>query len=359
MKIIKYLFLLFLLAIVGVSVYIGTQNGAYKIKNTSFIKVPREVVFNYINDYRNWDQWLDLDADSTDVKYTFGDNTIGQDGSFSWIKGNEEGKFQSIFVKQNDSIAQKMIVNGNTSASYLVLKDSIGGTQLTWVVEGKADFGTKIKAAFNGGIQNLKSKMFQNSLNNINALITQEIRNFSVEVIGEVTIDSVYYAKQTATVKTKDLNSRVTPMLQKIEQFFKNGNLQMNGKPFVIYESINNQNGTITFSVCGPLKEEIFVSNPSDISIAKLEPFTALKTILKGDYSHRNQALKKAMSYINEKKINPNTALKNMDIYTLNVSDEKRPSKWVTEILIPIYPKPVAPVVVTPPTLTTEDSAVE
>ena len=359
MKIIKYLFLLLLLAIIGLSVYIGTQNGAYKIKNTSVIKVPKEIVFNYINDYRNWDQWLDLDTDSTNVKFTFGENTIGQDGFFTWQNGSEEGKFQSIFVKQNDSIAQKMTVDGNTSDSYLVLKDTLGGTKLTWVVEGKADFGTKIKAAFNGGIVNLKSKMFQNSLNNINALITREIKNFSIQVIGEVKIDSVYYAKQTATVKTKDLNSKVTPMLQKIQQFFKNGNLTMNGKPFIIYENINHQEGTITFSVCGPLKEEIFVSDPSDISIAKLEPFTALKTTLKGDYSHRNQAVKKAMAFIAEKKINTNTALRNMDIYTVNVADEKRPSKWVTEILIPIYPKPVAPILVTPPTLSAEDTTME
>ena len=360
MKIIKYIFLLLLLAVVGISVYIATQNGEYTIKRSTFIKVPKEVVFNYINDYRNWDQWLDLNADSTDIKFRFPENTIGQDASFSWMNGNEEGQFQSIFVKENDSIAQKMTLDGNVSKSSLTLKDSIGGTKLDWMVQGTADFNTKIKAAFTGGIEVLKSKIFQNSLNNLNAIITKEIKNYSTEVQGMITMEGVFYVKQTATAKMRDLNSKITPMLQKMEIFFKNGNLQMNGKPFVIYESSDTTKGTITFSVCGPLKEEIFVSDPSDVSIAKLEPFTALKTVLKGDYSHRNEAVKKAMNYITKNNISRNTALKYVDIYTINSTDVKSPSQWVTEVLIPIESQIIEnPMLVTPPTLSAEDGVIE
>ena len=336
MKIIKYVFLLLLLALVGISVYIATQNGEYTIKRSTFIKVPKEVVFNYINDYRNWDQWMDLEANQADVKFSFPDNTVGQGSSLSWKKGDDFGSIQSLFVKENDSIAQKLSIDGQVSTSTLTLKDSIGGTQLNWTVTGSADFTTKIKAAFNGGVEQFKAKMFQNSLNNVNAIITKEISSFSTQVIGIATIDGGFYVKQSATVKLRDMNSKITPMLQKMSTFFKNANLQMNGKPFVIYESSDNANGTITFSVCGPLKEEIFVSNPSDVSIAKLQPFKALKTVLKGDYSHRSEAVKKALAYISENKIDRNTALKYMDIYTVNASDEKSPSKWVTEVLIPI-----------------------
>jgi effector-binding domain-containing protein len=361
MKIIKYIFLLILLALVGISVYVATQKGDYSIKRSTFIKVPKEVVFNYLNDYRNWDQWLDLSADSSAVQFDFPENTIGQGGSFSWINGDEKGKIQTLFVKENDSIAQKISIDETISQSSLTLKDSIGGTKLNWTVTGTADFTTKIKAAFTENIASLKGKMYQNSLNNVTAIITKEIRNFSVEVIGAVKIDSVYYVKQTATVKLRDMNSKITPMLQKMDKFFKNGNLKMNGKPFVIYESSDRANGTITFSVCGPLKQEIFVSDPSDVSIAKLQPFTALKTVLKGDYSHRDAAIKKALKYLSEKKIDRNSALNYIDIYTVNASDQKSPSKWITEVLIPIQQKDAAAprVYVTPPTTPVKDLIVE
>ncbi len=360
MKIIKYIFLLVLLALVGISVYIATQNGDFTIKRATFIKVPKEIVFNYVNDYRNWDQWLDLDVDSSDVNFSFPENTIGQGGSFSWKNGTENGQIQSLYVKENDSISQKINMDGNISKAALTLKDSIGGTKLNWVISGKADFTTKIKAAFKGGVEPFIAKMYQNSLNNVAAIITNEIRNFSVEVVGEVKIDSTYYVQQSTTVKLQDMHSKIAPMLQKMEQFFKNGNLQMNGKPFIIYQNNDTANGMVTISVCGPLKEEIFVSEPSDVIIAKLEPFTALKTILKGDYSHRNEALKKALAYISEKKITRNTNLKFIDVYKVNAADQKRPSNWITEILIPIQPTIVAPpVVITAPTLIVEDAVVE
>ena len=360
MKIIKYVFLLLLLALVGISVYIATQSGDYTVKRSTYIKVPKEIVFNYVNDYRNWDQWLDLDADPSDIQFNFSENTIGQEGSFSWTNGNQNGKFESLFVKENDSISQKLIIDDNTSMSSLTLKDSIGGTKLDWTVTGTADFTTKIKAAFQGGIVMLKAKMFQNSLNNVNAIITKEIKTFSVEVVGEVKIDSVYYVKQTATVKMREVNSKITSMMQRMDKFFKNGNMQMNGNPFVIYESTDTQNKTITFSVCGPLKEEIFVSDPSDVSIAKLEPFTALKTILKGDNSHRTIAIKRAMDYISEKNLNQNTALKHIDVYKVHASNEKSPSKWITEILIPIQTQTVAPpTTVVAPRLRAEDAVIE
>lgn len=360
MKIIKYIFLLILLALVGISVYIATQNGDYTIKRSTFIKVTKEIVFNYVNDYRNWDQWIDLEVNSSDITFDFPENTIGQGGAFSWKNGNQDGKIETLYVKANDSISQRISVDGTVTQSSLTIKDSIGGTKLNWTIIGTADFKTKITATFNGGIEQLIAKMYQNSLNNFTAMLTKEIKTFSVEVIGEVKIDSVFYVKQTVTVPQRDMNSKISFLLQKMDKFFRNGNLQMNGKPFVIYESTNPANGTITFTVCGPLKEEIFVSAPSDVEIAKRKPFTALKTILKGDYSHRNEAIKKAMSYIAEKKLNRNTTLKNMDVYARNVSDSKSPSQWITEVLIPIEPTVIlVPTAVIAPTLNIEDAIVE
>ncbi len=44
----------------------------------------------------------------------------------------------------------------------------------------------------------------------------------------------------------------------------------------------------------------------------------------------------------------------------INASTEKSPSKWVTEILIPMQPKQVVqPVIITVPTLRVEDAVVE
>lgn len=357
MRIVKYLFLLILLILIGASVYIATQKGDFVIERSTVIKVPKEVVFNYVNDYRNWEEWGSWKEDDKSMQFTYPDNTVGQGASYAWKGSDSEGEMKTVFVKQNDSIAQKITTGSDEYTSNITFKDTVGGTKVTWRSTGSVDFMTKVYATFNGGINKMMNTMYERSLNNLNKVITKEINTFSVEVDGIVEKPSTFYVKQTATTKLKDMQSSLNPMLQKMITFFKNNTMTMNGRPFVIYESVDTQAGTITFSVCGPLKEEIFLAAGSDISVAKLEGFSALKTTLTGDYSHRDEAIKKAKEHISKNNINQNTALKYIDIYAKNASDVKSPSKWVTEILIPVQaPAPPAPnpAVITPPVLAPE-----
>lgn len=360
MRIIKYIFLLLLLAVIGASVYIATQKGDFVIERSTIIKVPKEIVFNYLNDYRNWEQWGSWKEDDASMQFTYSDNTVGLGGSYSWTGKNGDGKMETVFVKENDSIAQKVIHSGNESNAYITFKDTIGGTKVTWGSKGSVNFMTKVNAVFNGGVNKIIASMYERSLNNLNQIITKEIGTFNTKVNGIIQKQATFYVKQTTTCKLKDMQSKLNSMLQKMIVFFKNNNIAMNGKPFVIYESVNTEANTITFSVCGPLREEIFLAPGSDISTGKLEAFTALKTTLTGDYSHRTKALDEASAYLAKNNIQQNTALKYIDIYVKNASDEKSPSKWLTEILIPVQSKIIeAPVTVTPPTVTLEDATVE
>lgn len=357
MRIIKYIFLLLLLAIIGITVYVATQKGDFVIEQSTVIKVPKEIVFNYVNDYRNWEEWGAWKEDDASMKFTYPDNTVGQGGSYSWNGSNGEGKMTTTFIKPNDSIAQKATSDSNEYISNITFKDTVGGTKVTWRSEGSVDFMSKVYATFSGGVNKMMNNMYERSLNNLKQVITKEINTFNVTVNGVIQKPATFYIKQTTTTKLKDMQSRLNPMLQKMITFFKNNSISMNGKPFVIYESVDAQAGTITFSICGPLREEIYVTPGSDITVGKLEAFSALKTTLTGDYSHRDEAIKKAKDHLSKNSMLQNTALKYIDVYVENASDVKSPSKWVTEVLIPIQaPTTVVPVaaVVTPPALDTE-----
>lgn len=356
MRIIKYIFLLLLLAIIGITVYVATQKGDFVIEQSTVIKVPREIVFNYVNDYRNWEEWGAWKEDDASMKFTYPDNTVGQGGSYSWKSNDGDGEMKTIFVKQNDSIAQKITSDSNQYLSSITFKDTVGGTKVTWRSKGSIDFMSKVYATFSGGVNKMMNTMYERSLNNLKQVITKEINTFNVTVEGITQKPATFYVRQTATAKLKDMQSTLNPMLQKMITFFKNNAMAMNGKPFVIYESIDTQAGTITFSVGGPLREEIFLAAGSDISVARLEAFSALKTTLTGDYSHRDEAIAKAKTHLSKNNIQQNTALKYMDVYIKNAADVKNPSKWVTEILIPVQSALVvpAPTVVTPPALDTE-----
>ena len=55
MRILKYIFLLILLALVGITVYVATQKGDFEVSKSSFLKTQRSTVFDYVNDYKNWE----------------------------------------------------------------------------------------------------------------------------------------------------------------------------------------------------------------------------------------------------------------------------------------------------------------
>lgn len=124
----------------------------------------------------------------------------------------------------------------------------------------------------------------------------------------------------------------------------------MAGKPFVLYETTTLKTDEVTVSVCIPTQQLVALMEGSDVSSGEMEAFTCIKTTLKGDYSHRDALWKKAQDYILEKDFKPNFAGKYIERYTKTIDDVKNPSKWETELYIPVFPK-VVPTVVTATTV--------
>ena len=97
MKILKYIFLLLLLAGIAITVFIATQEGKYDIKKERLIKVSKPVLYNYINEYKNWENVGILSGNDTTAVYTFSQNTAGRDAFMAWKKNSKEGKVQTNF----------------------------------------------------------------------------------------------------------------------------------------------------------------------------------------------------------------------------------------------------------------------
>ena len=339
MKILKYIFFLLILALIGVVVFISTQKSTFTSSKSIYIKLPREMIFSYINDYRNWEQWESWKEDDASMKFTYLEKTIGKGASYSWSGADSNGKSTTTSTTENENIAMNVNLNGNVFNSILELKDTLSGTKVTWKSDGKVSFFTKISASLSGGIKTYFDNIFERSLNNLNAVLTREINNFKINVNGIVTIPARYFVKSTITCKPEDLQTNVNVGLSKIKFFFKNNNVKMNGKPFVIKEFESKD--SITVGIYGPLKEEIFISEGSDLASGHMEGFSALKATLIGDYSHIEAARIKLKEDFNAKQLNQSATILPMDVYFTTIDENKSPSKWVTFLQIPIYVKPI------------------
>ena len=336
MKILKYIFLLILLLSVGGSVFIATQKSDFKTVKSKIIKTPKSSVFNYINDYRNWENWYVWEKDTKDIQFKYSNKTSGIGGTYYWTGNSGEGKSTTTYTKENDSIVQKNDFNGATSETTWKFKDTIGGTKVTCVTKGEIPFMFKINALLNGGIEKVIGNKLEKSLANLDRSLDYELNTFSIKPNGVVIKKSSFYLFQTINCKISRLNYNLNIIIPNLTTFSKENNLQINGKPFVIYNSFDVKKGITNVSVCLPIKNRIFTSSGSDISCKELGAFSAFKTTLIGDYSHRELAWEKATSYLIKDKQIQNKSIPIIEVFSKSLIEIKRPSKWETTIYMPI-----------------------
>lgn len=355
MKILKYIFLLILLAFFALSVFVATQKGSFEVQRSKIIKSPRTTVFNYVNDYRNWENFGSWKTDDPNMQFVYPAITSGKGASYSWKGTDGDGKMKTVDVKDNESIFQKMDYVGSLSDVYWTFKDTTGGTKVTWRSKGTMGFGFKIYTIFKGGADKVIGGMYERSLVNLDKSLDYEMHTYNIKVNGLVKKLGAFYLQQRITSKIVNVPKNIRIMLPKLIHFFKKNNITMHGKPFVIYHTYDLARGLTDMSVCIPVDQEIFTSPGSDITSGKLESFTAVKTTLTGDYTHLKEAWDKTSEYISKNGLIENPG-PSVELYNISIEQEKHPSKWVTEIYIPAVSKNIPlvkkPAAATKPTTT-------
>jgi hypothetical protein len=343
MRILKYIFLLILLAFIGVTVYVATQKGDFEVSKSMVIHSPKGIVFDYVNDYKNWETFGSWMTKNHGIAFDYPAKTMGAGANFSWKTAGDEGFIKTYYVKENDSLVQKGNFNGTTATFHLKFKDTVGGTKVSIHCKGKMDLFTKINTFFSGGMSGVLADAFEKSLRNLDKTLDYEMKTYSIKVDGVVQRSSGFCLKQTVSCRIKSVSKNIKIFMPRMVHFFKKNQLTMAGKPFVQYERYDVANDIVTFSVCVPTTKQVFVASGSDVTSGEIVPFTCLKTTLTGDYSHTQEAWAKARKYITDNGFKENFAGKYTEVYIKTIDDVKQPSKWVTEIHIPVFPKaPVA-----------------
>jgi effector-binding domain-containing protein len=341
MRILKYLLLLILLLFIGLSVFVSTQKANFDVVRSKIIKSPKATIYNYVNDYRNWETFGTWIIEDKGISFNYSNVSSGKGAFCSWEGNDSDGNLTTLFVKENDSISQKMISNGEESSVSWKFKDTIGGTKVTWTSKGKLDFKSKILAFFNGGINSTVGDTYEKSLANLDKTLDYELNTHTIKVNGIVNRQGGFYLKQSIVCKEKSVAKNLKILVPRMKKFFEKNDIVMNGKPFIIYNKYDRTNDLIGLSVCIPVKDSLRFSAGSDIEWADMKPYTAVKSTLTGDYSHTQKTWNTTYNYLAKNKLVRNTSQQIIEVYVKGIDDVKQPSKWVTEVYVPIFPKAV------------------
>jgi effector-binding domain-containing protein len=325
MRILKYVLLLLLLFSVAFIVFVATQPSDYKIKRSKEIKVAKDIVFNFVADSTAIEDWN------------------------PWDKN--EAVFKNNPSTSTDSLLQNIIVNNQENKSLLQFQKTKNGTLITWELNGKLDFNLKMLSVLQGGVENVLGDKLDEGLNNIDNYLVKELTTYNIKVHGLVTKHTTNYIQQIDTCTIGNFQLVSKKMLQNMMLFVETNDIKITGLPFIIYNNPNATSNQLIFSMCVPVEEEILTTEGSEISGGHFDDFLAVKTTLVGDYSHSKEAWNKTLTYIKNKKLVEDLSGKYIRIYKISLPKERKPSKWVTEIYIPVKKKVYRPKVAKPETI--------
>lgn len=343
MKFFKYLFFLILILFIGVALYFGTQEGRFSVAETKEINAPIEMVFEHVNDFKNWQKWGSWMQDES-LKINYPDVTSGKGAFYSWTSAKDgEGAIETIDVEMNKKITQKIVFNGSledegNQVTWTFEAGKNGNSTLvSWSMEGNLDLFDKIYfATQDQSLEEMVSLMYAESLENLNAVIQKEMNAYSIELKGLSNFSGGFYLYNTTASKQSEISDKIAPMITQIEDFMTENNIPPQGNPFVAYLDWDNINKSAIFSVGIHTSDMVILPDGSPVISGYMEAGTAIKTTLTGNYSYLTKAWEETEKYIQNNGFTKSEKKSPFEVYVIKSPEEKNPSKWVTDLYIPI-----------------------
>lgn len=335
MRALKYILLFVLVFIIGSSIYVATLKADYDIKSTRILKVPIEIVFNEINDFKNWNNWGPwFEMDSTIIA-SFPEVTSGVGASYSWTGKEGSGSMKTISAIPNKEIIQQIdFKSGSTPEVYWELNVVENGTQVNWGMRGENSFSDKIYWLFKGGIDKNMNPMYDRGLELLDQYLTNEMEKHSFDFKGIVDYGGGFYLYQTTSCKVDVIAEKMQEMFTTISGFMIENSMETLGRPFILYHKWDEVNNTTMFSACFPVNERIITTG--DVLTGFLEPKKTFKTIFTGDYKFSKDAWLSAYKAITDAGFVATENGEPFEVYKVGTKDTSNPSKWISEIYIPI-----------------------
>jgi effector-binding domain-containing protein len=346
MKILKYLLFLILIVIIGGAIYFGTKDGSFDVSETKIMNAPPALVYDNVKDYKNWASWGPWMKLDPNVKMNYAEKTEGEGASYSWSSDHMEvgkGSMETVKVIPLKEIDQKISFNtpigDSQSDVYWRFEETEtpGQTKVTWGMKGEQSFMEKVFMSFQEeDMESGMSTMFQTGLTNLETVVLEEMKKYSINIDGITTFSGGYYMYNTTASKLSEIGRKMGAMLGQISGYMQENKLQASGMPFTIYNEVDAQNGTVIFSACIPVKEKIITPAGSPVLCGFMNPITSLKTTLKGNYDHLGEAYEKANEYIATNNLVKHPKEKMFEVYSTDPGEEPNPANWITEIYMPI-----------------------
>ncbi len=337
MKFLKFLLVIVTLIVIASLIWLTTIDGKYDTSRSRVINAPADVIYNHINDFKEWPKWDPWSEAFGDMKIEYTGSDTGVGAKYSWI-GEESGEGNMEIIKTIPYTSIDQIINFKTpfessSDIYWRFEEVDGGTKVTWGMNGEMDFFTRPMAA---SMDEMMNKDLLRGLEKLDSISVLSAKASAFKIEGIITNNEIIYVGiESKNVAQKDMGKIMGENFPKIIKWAKDNRVNFVGSPLTLYKKWDDKTGKATFVSCIPLTSKVKKIKDKDIIQGVIKTQKCAKTIYKGDYSGSEEAWMTTFAFIEDKGLKHENS-NPFEIYTVGPSEEINPNKWVTEIYIPV-----------------------
>lgn len=343
MKILKYLFFLILIIIIGFSIYVATLDGSFQVEETLTVDAPSEMLFDEVNDYTTWEKWGPWTKKYPNLLVTYPEKTAGEGAGYSWKSDQSNGSITTTHVIPGKSIDQEMTADTPfgkaTSTGYWTFEKQENGTKITWGVKGEHSFWEKAYQLTQDSTQAATMRpVMKSGLKNLAAHVKKAMGIYKISVNGTTLHSGGFYMYMTTATRnnTKGLAKTRNKIFPQVNLYMQQNNIAINGAPMMVFNHIDEQNGTVIVSCGTPTSSRVITPAETEVLSGFLPSQKVVKTTLKGNYSNLPAAWAAAKNYIAENNYEQNEDANPFEVYLTDPEKTPNPAEWITEIYIPI-----------------------
>jgi len=323
MKIFTYFLLLVTLTCLSLIVFVLTQSGNFKITKTFELEAPQPIVYQYIQDLNNWNDWIETERLANGV-YAI---TLPDVGHY---------QIRKEYEKPYDSISQDILYDAQLSN--IVWHFSANGqkTKVTFSFEGTLDLQTKILSFFAGSPDQVVGKAIDKNINALIVFFIKQYKEYDLTTTGSVDRRNLSYIYLNATANYDDIKTTVELLNTQLTNFCTKHAIKVDPTPLLIFDN-NPLTTTLDFQYGFKLHDSIFLNEEETFKTGTIEASSYFESTVNGYYAHLPKALREVRTIINKSEVFANNPNHKMIIELHESSLNNRlPSAWKTKILIPI-----------------------
>lgn len=337
MKFLKYILFLFLIAIIGFSIYIAVQPNSYEVTRSKTIKAPAAVIYENISDFKNWKAWSSWNQDNPDITITLPEKTEGLGSSYSWNDDGDIGTITTTALNKPNRIEQTMTFDDypESNVTWTLKPNGDGTTDVTRTIKGdNLPFMFKAYAVFTSDIEKQIAPRLEREFEMIDSIVVKSMQVYDIKVDGITEYGGGFYIYKTTSASSSNISNMMAQQYASILNFMDDNNLRANGMPFTIYNEMND-NGNVIMSNAIPVRDKVIIADGGNILCGYIEKTRAVKVTLKGDYTNLSEAWETAMTYVKDKNLEASDQHP-FEIYLNDPGSTPNPANYLTEIYIPI-----------------------